>query len=167
VDRLAKSAALGEDFLQVPPRSSDFFPLAKSRMLVEWQEKWNQSNMGRFAFTIFPNISRKPWFSNFGAERHVITKINRMISNHTCLRTHLTRIRILENQLCECEEDYETLEHILWGCSRFRIERRQLFRELGNLGTPTNVPVRDLLGGRYWKGMQACCSFFKQCGLLI
>jgi RNase H len=89
VDRLAKSAAIGDSFLQEPSRSSDFLSLAKFRMLAEWQEKWNQSDMGRFSYSIFPNISRKPWFLRFNAERHVITKINRMISNHNCLQTHL------------------------------------------------------------------------------
>jgi hypothetical protein len=123
VDRLAKSTVLGESFLQVSPRTSDFFPLAKARILTEWQVKWNRSDMGPFTF--FPNVSRKPWFSDFKAERH-ITKINWMFSNHTCLRSHLTRIRILETRMCECEEDYETLEHILWACSRLREERRQM-----------------------------------------
>ena len=167
VDHVAKSAASGDRYLQVAPHSFDFSSLAKSRMIEEWQERWNQSDMGRFAFSIFPNISQKPWFTKYNAERHVITKINRMISNHTCLRTHLSRIGIIETRLCECGEDYDTLEHILWACARFRTERRQLIHELKNLGTPTFVPVRDLLGGRHWNGLQACCSFFKKCGLLI
>jgi hypothetical protein len=116
-------------------------------------------------YSIFPKISRNPWFLRFNAERHVITKINRMISNHTCLQTNLNRIRILDNQICECK--YHTLEHLLWACSRFRAEWRQLIIELLHQGTPTNVPVRDLLGGRYWNGLRSCCSFFKRCGILI
>jgi hypothetical protein len=39
VDWLTKSAAIGDAFLQRPSRSSNFVPLAKIRMPVEWQEK--------------------------------------------------------------------------------------------------------------------------------
>jgi ribonuclease HI len=167
VDRLAGSAALADNYLRAPPNNFDFSPLAKTRMLIEWQEKWNNSDMGRFAYSIFPTIALKPWFSKLLADRHVITKINRMISNHTCLRNHLNRIAIVESPVCECGEDYETLEHVLWACSRFREERRHLLVELNRLGTPMFVPVRDLLGDRHWNGLQICCSFFKKCGLTI
>jgi hypothetical protein len=111
--------------------------------------------------------SQKPWFSRFNAERLVITKTNRMISNHTCLQTHLNRIRILDNQICECGDDYHTLEHLLRARSRFNVERNQLIIELLHQGKPTNVPVIDLLRGRYWNGLRSCCSFFKRCGILI
>jgi hypothetical protein len=47
--------------------------------------------------------------------------------------------------MCESGEDYETLEHILWACFRLRAERRQMILELTHLGTPTFVPVRDLV----------------------
>jgi hypothetical protein len=90
-----------------------------------------------------------------------------VISNHTCLRTHLHRNKITDNQLCECGEDYDTLDHVLWACERFRAERRPFLQEQERLGTQIYVPVRVLLGGRFWKGLQSCGKFFKQCGLAI
>jgi ribonuclease HI len=167
VDQIAKIAASGAEFLETAPHSFDYVPLAKKRVLGEWQDRWDRSDMGRYAHSIFPTIPKKPWFTKLEAERHVITTINRMISNHTCLGTHLHRIGIRENQLCPCGEDYETLDHVLWACARYRAERRNMVSELASLEVPTYVPVRDLLGGRYWKGLQICSSFLKKCRLSI
>lgn len=167
VDQIAKTAAAGDNFSLSPVQNADFIPQAKSYMIREWQEKWNSGDMGRFCFSIFPTVSLKPWFLKFKAERHVITKINRMISNHTCLQTHLNRIGIVENPICECGEDYDTLDHILWTCERFSEERVQLINDLSCANTPTFVPIRDLLGGRFWNGLRACCAFLKKCGLQI
>jgi ribonuclease HI len=167
VDCIAKNASMGTEFLGVPARSFDYMPLAKTRMFCEWQDKWNQSDMGRYAYSIFPTIPKKSWFTKLKADRQVISTINRMISNHTCLNTHLHRIGIKDSQLCQCEEDYQTLDHVLWACVRFRADRRSMISELVRLDTPIYVPVRDLLGGQYWKGLQLCCSFLKKCGLSI
>jgi hypothetical protein len=73
---------------------------------------------------------------------------------------HLRRIGILEIQLCECGEDYETMDHMLWRCGRFQAQRRHLVDELKRLGIPSEFPVRDLMESHNWKGLQACSSFF-------
>jgi hypothetical protein len=115
----------------------------------------------------FQLFQKKPWFKKLNAERHIITIINRMISNHTCLRSHLRRISILEIQICVCGVDYETVDHVLWRCRRFQAQRHHLVDELQQLGVPSGVPVRDLMGSHNWKGLQACSSFFKKCGVTV
>jgi ribonuclease HI len=167
VDRVAKIAAMGDRIFEVPPHCIDFLPLAKSRIKLEWQQRWAQSEMGRFTYSIFPTIPKIPWFVKLKAERQTITTINRIISNHTCLKPHLHRIGIIDAQVCECGEDYETVDHVLWSCGRFRQERLHLMAKLLQLGCPSNIPIRDLIGGRHWNGLRACCSFFKKCKLRI
>jgi hypothetical protein len=166
-DALAKSAAIEDVYLQGSLISSNFIPLARSRIQNEWQEKWDWSEMGRFAYSILPSVQEKSWFVSFEAEQHVITKINRLISNHTCLRTHLNRIGIVDNRICECGEDYDTVDHLLWSCVRFREQLHNLLTKLNLLGTPAFVPVRDLLGSHHWMGMRECCLFLKECGVNI
>jgi hypothetical protein len=69
-----------------------------------------------------------------------------MISNHTCLRSQLRRIGVLENQLCECGADYETVDHVLWRYGRFQALRLHLMSQLQQLGVPSEVmSVRDLI----------------------
>jgi hypothetical protein len=42
--------------------------------------------MGRYTYSILPSVSLVPWFKRFDSNRCVITSINRMMSNHSCLR---------------------------------------------------------------------------------
>jgi RNase H len=69
---LAKLAALEDVYLQASPISSDFIPLARSRIQNEWQEKWNRSEMGRFAYSILPSVQQNPWFVSFESKRQNI-----------------------------------------------------------------------------------------------
>jgi hypothetical protein len=127
-------------------------PLSRVRMLDGWQCSWSEGGMGKYTYSILTSVSLVPWFRRFDSNRCVVTSINRMMSNHSCLRSHLERINIVENLL----GDYETIDHVMWSC-----KRRQLWNDFGAWWTP----VRDLLGCRDWRGLRECCSFLIRCNL--
>jgi hypothetical protein len=99
-----------------PVRSSDFLPMSRVRLLEGWQSGWDGSDMGRYAYSIWPVVSFMPWLRRFDGDRVIISMINRMMTNHPCLRSHLGRIGIVESPMCVCSRDYETVDHVLWGC---------------------------------------------------
>jgi hypothetical protein len=103
----------------------------------------------------------------FDSDRVIITMIDRMMANHSCLRNHLGRIGIVEIPMCFCSRDYETVDHVLWGCERFDAERPQLWMDLRSTDTEWGTPIRDILGGRDWRSLVACCSFFRRSNLKI
>jgi hypothetical protein len=86
--------------------------------------------MGRYAYFIWPVVSIMPWFRRFDGDRVIISMINRMMPNHSCLRSHLGRISIVESPLCVCSRDYEAVDHVLWGCERLDAEMLQLWMDL-------------------------------------
>jgi hypothetical protein len=144
VDMIAKNSSRNGDFWNQNIYRNDFYPLAKIHLFEEWQKRWNIDEMGRFAFSINPNISLSPWFQDLVDEnRRSIVIMSRIISNHTRTASHLNRIKILADPLCICGENYETVDHILWQCPRFTIERETVKREL----EPQNfsTAIRDLL----------------------
>jgi hypothetical protein len=55
------------------------------------------------------------------------------------------RIGIMENKICFCEENYETLDHILWSCLRFEIVRTSSNTEFVIAGVSRTTPIPDLL----------------------
>jgi hypothetical protein len=73
----------------VPARSSYFLPLSRVRLLKGWQSDWDSSDMGRYAYSIWPVVSLMPWFRRFDGDRVMISMINRMIANHSCLGSHV------------------------------------------------------------------------------
>jgi hypothetical protein len=109
--------------------------------------------MGRYAFSIFPRVRLCPWFSDVVADRPVITVISRLISNHTRVRAHLSRMNIVAEALCGCACDYETVDHM----SITRYERIQLWSQLSTSNRP--VCVRDMLTLRQWCDIRVCVSF--------
>jgi hypothetical protein len=104
--------------------------------------------MGRYAFSIFPRVRLSPRFLDVVADRPVITAISRLISNHTRVTAHLSRMNIVAEAMCGCGCDYETVDHILWSCS------------LSQLSTSNRpICVRDMLALRQWCDIRVCVSF--------
>jgi hypothetical protein len=57
-------------------------PIAKQRMLDEWQKSWEVAETGRFSHFIFPRVSLRPCFEEWRTERKLITTVSRIISGH-------------------------------------------------------------------------------------
>jgi hypothetical protein len=134
-DRLAGEAAPGGTEFASPVQLFDFRPLSRARMLDGWQCGWSGGVMGRYTYSILPSISLVPWFRRFDSNRCVVTSMNRTMSNHSCLRSHLGRINIVEHLLCVCLRDYETRDNVMWSCERYDSERRHLWNDLRVTGT--------------------------------
>jgi hypothetical protein len=87
-------------------------------MVVIWEDMLN---------FIWPVVSFMPWVRRFDGDRIIISMINRMMANYSCLTSHLGRIGIMESPMCVSSQDYGTIDHVLWGCERFDAERPQLW----------------------------------------
>jgi hypothetical protein len=65
--------------------------------------------MGRYAYSIWPVVSFLPWFKRFDGDRVIISMINRLMANHSCLKSHLglgigigIGIGIVKSPMCVC-----------------------------------------------------------------
>jgi hypothetical protein len=50
--------------------------------------------------------------------------------------------------MCVSLQDYETIDHVLWGGERFDAERPQLLMDFRSTDTEWGTPIRDILDGR-------------------
>jgi hypothetical protein len=126
------------------PVARDLLPVAKQRMLDEWQKNWEVTETGRFSHSIFPRVFLRPWFEECMTERKLITTVSRIISGHCGVRAHLTRFCIVDGSICVCLEDRETVDHIIWKFSRFSFQRACLIQRLLLSGVCEETPIRDL-----------------------
>jgi ribonuclease HI len=166
-DTLAKEIVASDNISSMSPLTTDYIPRTRTDLINAWQERWDLSEMGRYTFSIRPSVTFEPWFKKFDANRHSISCINRLMSNHTCLRSHLDRINLADNKICPCGDNYETVDHVLWECSRYHSERRQLCSDLSSIGAVPFTPIRDMLGGQDWRSLLKCCAFFKRCNITV
>ena len=109
----------------------------KSKLLEEWQKQWDNSETGRYTYSLFPCVSSKPWFKKVQLPKTVIKTISRIILNHYALNSHLERFEIVDSPLCECNCNYQTVDHIIWECN-IRVGGREAFiHHIEALGLPT------------------------------
>jgi hypothetical protein len=91
--------------------ASDIHTGARIRLLTEWQEKWNDSEMGRYCYSIVPRVSIEAWMASTVDERFFLVAMSRLASNHTGTRVHLQRINVVREALCQCVIGYDTIDH--------------------------------------------------------
>jgi hypothetical protein len=90
----ARQVTLGNMVNNAQSVARNLLPVAKQRMLDEWQKSWEGAETGRFSHFIFPRVSLRPWFEEWKAERKLITTVSRIISEHCGVRAYLN--------VCEC-----------------------------------------------------------------
>jgi hypothetical protein len=79
--------------------------------------------------------------------------MSRIMSGHFTARSHLSRFRIVEEAICICLRDYETVDHLIWHCERFETERHRLTDALTVLDVQLQTIVRDLCALKKWRAM--------------
>jgi ribonuclease HI len=139
-DRLAKHGCDQSDVFPREVESHDVFPTLRCRSIESWQKGWSASDLGRFCYSILPNVKLKPWFAEIVCSRTFIKNMCRLIANHYSQNGHLYRINITDSNLCDCGKGYAVIDHLVWECERFEEDRRSIL-------TGIRVqPVRDILG---------------------
>jgi hypothetical protein len=70
-----------------------------SVLVREWQEKWKASDTARFAHSILPRVSLRPWFESQREGRKFVSTVSSIISGLCAARSHLSRFRIVEEAM--------------------------------------------------------------------
>jgi hypothetical protein len=117
------------------------------------------ADTGRFAHFILPRVSLRPWFEGQKEERSFFTSVSKIMSGNSSVRSHLDRFRIVEEPMCVCLKDYETVDFLIWHCERFGSERHRLIDAMSELDVLHGTPVRDLCGLRKWSAIKCCFDF--------
>jgi hypothetical protein len=63
--------------------TSDIDNRARTRLLTEWQERWNDSEMGRYYYSIVPRVSVEAWMVSAVDEMVFLVAMSRLASYHT------------------------------------------------------------------------------------
>jgi hypothetical protein len=71
--------------------------------------------------------------------------VSRVLSGHCSVRSDLGRFRMVEDLMCVSAGDYETVDHLIWHCERFRVEKHRLIDAFAALNVSIiGMPIRDL-----------------------
>jgi hypothetical protein len=81
------------------------------------------------------------------------------------VQSHLGRFRIVEDLMCMCAGDYETVDHLIWHYERFRLERHCLIDALAALNVSFGIPIRDLCALKKCCAVKCCLDFLREFGI--
>ncbi|XP_036322132.1 uncharacterized protein K02A2.6-like [Rhagoletis pomonella] len=133
--------------LALPARKA----LARKHTLEMRQKKWDESSNGRWTQRLIPNIEK--WFSRpYGEANFHLTQ---MLTGHGCFRSFLKRFKHEELDHCEACGDgiIEDVEHVLFHCPRFDLDKNHIRSVFGEHLTPENMVVHMIESVGKWEAV--------------
>ncbi|KAF2901098.1 hypothetical protein ILUMI_05089, partial [Ignelater luminosus] len=141
-DQAAKEATeLPEDsvvYTNVP--KSEIIRTVKSDSVIKWKEKWKQTTKGAQTKLFFPTVQHR-----LNAKFSINPKIAVMITGHGRIKSFLYRFKLSDDPTCSCGDEEQTIEHLLYKCSKLKYQRTTLKNSeklafIGKHENPPNVP---------------------------
>lgn len=144
-NRLASEAVFDGDKFPYKNFCPDLLALPKLHLHKQWGEDWEISSQtkGKYYKNIQPSIPPKPWFHILKLGKIATTCIIRMKLGHVCTPAHLSRLRIKDNDLCDCGADKGDLNHIFFSCSLY--DHSSLYSSLVSHRIPLPTSIVTLL----------------------
>jgi hypothetical protein len=128
---------------------------ARPALMRAWQAKWDS----------VLDVTLRLWFEDQKEERSFVCTVSRVLSGHCSVPSHLGRFRIVEDLMWVC--DYETVDHLIRHCERFRLERYRLIDALAVLNVSIGIPNRDLCELKKWCAVKCCLDFLRGLGIKL
>jgi hypothetical protein len=124
---------------------------------------------GNEYFKYFYNRKKKkPWFERLNRDRYFVTLYNRIRANHYNVNESLARKNIVESARCDCGNESESLEHVLWRCSKYDEERARSDCELRRREITEEIDVNQAIKyDKDWTILECIYKNIKKIGKII
>ena len=141
---------------------NETWTMAQESLLRDAQYK------GKEYFQYFYNRKKKkPWFDGSNRDRYYITLYNRIRANHYNVNESLARKNIVESARYDCGNECESMEHVLWQCSKYDEERIRLDCELRRRGITEEIDLKLAIKHENWKILDCIYKYIKKIGKII
>ena len=139
-DRLAKEATKNRNVTPISAIKKDI----REESVRKWQRQWEETEKGSITKEYFPSVE-----SRLAVKLNLSPKVTTIMTGHGNIRSYLHRLKITKSAECPCKQGIQTVDHLIFQCSRLKNERETLKRSLGKVAKwPVNK--RDLTN-RYLK----------------
>lgn len=94
---------------------------------ITYTLNYGRSRVCRRYMEVHPGFSLTPWFDRVKQSRKNICLLNRLKSHHVRSRHYLFQKNIINNDLCDCGEDFQDVDHLVWWCPLLAMLDRNLW----------------------------------------
>lgn len=98
----------------------------KDESYVEWLSRWNESTAGRDTYKIFPDVL-ECCKCNWIRPDHKLTQV---LTGHGNFCANIKEFNLVNDKRCNNCLVPETVEHVMFECTRFNAGRRQTERRV-------------------------------------
>lgn len=119
---------------------TDYYSVINVEILNSWKAFWKhdqeEEGKGQWYGSIQEDIPNSPWYNSRLriASRNFITTINRLRFGHNCTPSHLSRLNIGTNTCDYCKNAVGDVEHLIFDCPSFNIQRLIFASEVIEIG---------------------------------
>ena len=169
-DELAKESCNLEYLHMDELCEGDVIAIMRTNLKRRYEERWNsfmRHSSTRYSL-IQTKLPIKLWFSEFSVHRRYVSIINRLRFGHGSYPTHLTKINIIASDICQhCGVDVGDLDHILFACSKHKIDCQILYDNIASTGVQTPLNLLHCLSLNKKEIIYHIINFFKTTGIVI
>jgi len=130
VDRLAKEAAV-EDGPVVYDKIPKEVIVAreKDHGLQMWEQQWMDTRKGALTKALFPSVKKM-----LTQKIPTFPELTTLLTGHGNINSYLYRLGQTDNWMCPCEEEEQTVDHLIFKCKKLRNLREEMIRQIKNTG---------------------------------
>ena len=130
MDRLAKEAAVenGPIVYDKMPKEV-LLTQQKENGLQMWQRQWTDTEKGAVTKAFFPSVRNR-----IRQKIPVFPELTTMLIGHGKIRSYLYRFGLTNNAMCPCEEEEETVDHLIFKCKKLNKNRNEMIKQIKNNG---------------------------------
>jgi ribonuclease HI len=133
-DKLAKEAARNTDTCYNKIPKSEIEHQEREKSIEKWQQQWDNTTKGSVTKEFFPNIKDR-----LKMKINLTPNFTAMVTAHGKTKSYLHRFKIIESPECPCTNSNQTVDHLLFDCSKLNNEREKL---IVHISKEDNWPVR-------------------------
>ena len=127
----------------------------RAKTLEKWQTQWSTTTKGRWTHRLIPSIAA--WIERRHGE--VNYHLTQLLSGHGCFRSYLCRTKNDTSSSCPtCHPAVEDVEHVIFHCPRFTVEREELYRLANRPLKPETFVGFMLENERNWEATSSFAS---------
>ena len=113
----------------------------KKEGLRKWQELWERAVKGAIWGAFFPKVEKR-----LRLRIQITPEYTAIVSGHGKTKAYLNRFKIIDEPMCPCNEEEQTVVHLIYLCSILEPSRSNMIKHIttrGEIWTPTNNELID------------------------
>ena len=124
-DKLAKEAARNDDISFDRTPKSEIVQQIRDQSIAKWQNQWDRTTKGLITKQFFPIIKDR-----LTTKIKLTPNFTALVTAHGKTKAYLHRFKITESPECPCDGGNQTVDHLLYDCSKLQREREKLIRKV-------------------------------------